>query len=116
MISVLLPSLSSSILRRNDNSLKRDIIASGKYDNRMTRQKNDRSTLVVKNDFSNIFYGKWDYDAEDDQELTFLQGDELYIIGREYEDQGWLVAKLSGKVGFVPKEFVCPAYEEIKVT
>ena len=70
---------------------------------------------MVKNDFSKIYYGKWDCEADDDQELSFTQGDELYILGKEYDTEGWWVAKLGTEVGFVPKEYLCPAYKEITV-
>lgn len=66
-----------------------------------------------ENDYENMFYGKWDCRADDDNELAFKRGDVVLILSREYERFGWLVGKLNGSVGLVPKEYMTPAYELI---
>jgi len=64
-----------------------------------------------ENEYENMFYGKWDCRADDDDELAFKRGDVVLILSREYERFGWWVGRLNGSVGLVPREYMTPAYE-----
>ncbi|KAK3607539.1 hypothetical protein CHS0354_025795 [Potamilus streckersoni] len=65
-------------------------------------------------DFENKYYGKWDCEAGNLQELSFKRGDMIYIISREFDEKAWWVGELKGKFGLVPKDFLMPAYELVK--
>ncbi|XP_076456083.1 src kinase-associated phosphoprotein 2-like isoform X2 [Babylonia areolata] len=62
-------------------------------------------------DFENIYYGKWDCAADCNKELTFKQGDLIHVLSRDFDAESWWVGELDGKVGLVPKEYLCPAFE-----
>jgi len=52
-----------------------------------------------------LYVGKYDYTADDDDDLSFKMGDLLYIINNEGD--WWLAeAKDSGKQGYIPKNYV----------
>ena len=50
----------------------------------------------------------FDYEAENDDELTLAEGDIVNITSQE--DEGWWEGELNGKKGWFPSNFV----EEIK--
>ena len=59
--------------------------------------------------------GKYDYTGDDDDNLSFEKGDRLYV--NDDEGDWWFAeAKDSGKVGFIPKNYVAlynsPEFEE----
>ena len=62
-------------------------------------------------DFENIFYGKWGCIADSEKELTFKPGDMIHVLSRDFDAESWWVGELDGKVGLVPKEYLCPAFE-----
>lgn len=64
-----------------------------------------------ENDYENMFYGRWDCRADDDNELSFKRGDIVLILSREFDHFGWWVGKLDEAIGLVPREFMTPAYE-----
>eukprot|EP01134_Creolimax_fragrantissima_P007078 CFRG7078T1 len=47
----------------------------------------------------------YDYTAQDDDELTFVEGDEVQIL-EEADEAGWCKAELRGKVGLIPANYV----------
>ncbi len=48
----------------------------------------------------------YDYDATEEGELTFKEGDVIEVIERPGE--GWYVGKLNGKIGEFPDNYVEP--------
>lgn len=62
-------------------------------------------------DFENIFLGKWDCEADSNKELTFKQGDMIHILSRDFDAESWWVGELGGRIGLVPKEYLCPGFE-----
>ena len=63
------------------------------------------------NDYENMFYGRWDCRADDDNELSFKRGDIVLVVSKEFDNFGWWVGKLNGCVGLVPRDFLTPAYQ-----
>lgn len=47
---------------------------------------------------------EYDYDAKDDDELSFKEGDILTIV--KMESDGWCTGRLRGKNGLFPASFV----------
>lgn len=64
-----------------------------------------------KEDFENLFYGKWDCAAESNKELSFKQGEIIHIINRGHDRENWWVGELKGTIGLVPKTYLTAAYE-----
>lgn len=62
-------------------------------------------------DFENIFLGKWDCAADSNKELAFKQGDMIHVLSRDFDAESWWVGELEGRIGLVPKEYLCPAFE-----
>ncbi|KAG0212828.1 HOG (high osmolarity glycerol) pathway protein [Mortierella sp. GBA30] len=48
--------------------------------------------------------GLYDFDAENDTELSFREGDYLWIHNRKFP--GWFLGEMSGKTGLVPENYV----------
>ena len=71
-------------------------------------------TYKPEEDFENRYFGKWDCTGSKDNELTFKQGDVIYILSREFEAKSWWVGELKGKFGLVPKTYLTPAFEPIE--
>jgi len=46
----------------------------------------------------------YDYDATNDNELSFSEGDVLIIT--EQDDSGWWFAEKNGRTGFIPNNYV----------
>ena len=46
------------------------------------------------------------YDAEDDDELTLVEGMTITILEKDLEDSGWWKGETNGKVGVFPGNFV----------
>lgn len=67
--------------------------------------------IPPEQDYENMYLGKWDCNADRNNELNFKRGDILYIISREFDNKSWWVAQLNGKFGLVPKTYLIPAYE-----
>jgi len=61
----------------------------------------------------------YSYDAQNLDELTIKEGDIIYIISKEIEDQGWWKGELNGKIGVFPDNFVTliklPSSEEVNL-
>ena len=66
---------------------------------------------VTSPDYANMFYGRWDCSASGGDELAFRRGDLLHIVSRQFDEFGWWVGALNGRVGLVPKQYVTPAYQ-----
>ncbi|KAF9580264.1 hypothetical protein BGW38_003162 [Lunasporangiospora selenospora] len=49
-------------------------------------------------------HGLYDFDAESEGELSFREGDNLWIHCRQYP--GWLLGEMNGQVGLVPENYV----------
>lgn len=64
-----------------------------------------------KEDFENLYYGKWDFSGGTNDELTFKKGDMIHIISKEFDSKSWWVGELQGSFGLVPKKHLVPAYE-----
>ncbi|KAL8603286.1 hypothetical protein ACOMHN_017401 [Nucella lapillus] len=62
-------------------------------------------------DFENVYYSKWDCSADTGKELGFKQGDTIHVLSRDFDAESWWVGELDGKVGLVPKEYLCPAFQ-----
>ncbi|KAK7477029.1 hypothetical protein BaRGS_00031709 [Batillaria attramentaria] len=65
-------------------------------------------------DFENIFCGKWDCSAESNKELAFKRGDLIHVLSRDFDAEDWWVGELGGKIGLVPKQYLCPAFELVR--
>ena len=48
----------------------------------------------------------YDYDAENEDELTIREGDIIVILDKHLEDSGWWKGELAGKSGVFPDNFV----------
>ena len=69
--------------------------------------QNENRTMTPKDKSRNykLYVGKYDYTGDDDDDLSFKKGDQLYV----YNEEGdwWLAeAKNSGKEGYIPKNYV----------
>lgn len=71
-------------------------------------------TCKPEEDFENRYFGKWDCMGSKDSELTFKQGDVIYIISKEFDAKSWWVGELNGKFGLVPKTYLTPAFELVE--
>ncbi|XP_061520079.1 src kinase-associated phosphoprotein 1 [Phycodurus eques] len=61
-------------------------------------------------DYANYYQAVWDCQADAPDELSFLRGDLIFVLSKEYNIDGWWVGELNGTVGIVPKDFLHPAY------
>ncbi|CAF5136111.1 unnamed protein product, partial [Rotaria magnacalcarata] len=50
-------------------------------------------------------YGRYDFNATANDELSFQKGVALKILNME-EDMNWYKAELKGKEGYVPKTYI----------
>ncbi|XP_013794747.1 src kinase-associated phosphoprotein 2-like [Limulus polyphemus] len=57
------------------------------------------------------YVGLWDCTTVEENELSFLRGDLIRIISKEYDNFSWWIGELDGKIGLVPKSFLMEAYE-----
>ena len=84
----------------------RKIIEQEKEDNQLMRKVMKKFiTPPDKPRNYKLYVGKYDYTGDDDDDLSFKKGDQLYV----YQDEGdWWVAeaKDSGKEGYIPKNYV----------
>ena len=46
------------------------------------------------------------YTAENNDELSIMEGDIVNVLEKELEDSGWWKGELNGKVGVFPDNFV----------
>ncbi|NXG54263.1 ASPP2 protein, partial [Hemiprocne comata] len=54
-----------------------------------------------------VIYGLWDYEAQNDDELSIKEGDCMTILRREDEDEiEWWWARLNDKEGYVPRNLL----------
>ncbi|WAR23340.1 SKAP2-like protein [Mya arenaria] len=67
-----------------------------------------------REDFENIYFGKWDCSSETGSELSFKKGDMIYIISRQFDEKSWWIGEHNGKYGLVPKTFLAPAYTPVE--
>lgn len=61
--------------------------------------------------YSDWYVCLWDCNGDDDTELSFVRGDLIRIVSKEYDSYAWWVGEMEGKVGFVPKSYLMEAYE-----
>lgn len=57
------------------------------------------------------YVGLWDCKADEPNELSFLRGDIIHIVSKEYDANAWWVGDKRGQIGFVPKSYLMEAYE-----
>ncbi|XP_052256273.1 src kinase-associated phosphoprotein 2-B-like isoform X1 [Dreissena polymorpha] len=74
---------------------------------------NVKVTCNPKEDFENLYYGKWDCNADNKNELSFKRGDMVYVISRQFDEKAWWICECHGKYGLVPKSFLLPAYTSV---
>ncbi|KAI8347238.1 hypothetical protein B0O80DRAFT_369603, partial [Mortierella sp. GBAus27b] len=48
--------------------------------------------------------GLYDFDAENSNELSFREGESLWIHSRQFP--GWFLGEMDGKTGLVPENYV----------
>lgn len=54
-----------------------------------------------------VIYGLWDYEAQNDDELSMKEGDCMTILRREDEEEiEWWWARLNDKEGYVPRNLL----------
>ncbi|KAK7092812.1 src kinase-associated phosphoprotein 2-like isoform X1 [Littorina saxatilis] len=61
-------------------------------------------------DFENVYFGKWDCDADTSKELSFKEGEMVHVLSRDFDAERWWVGEVQGKIGLVPKDFLHPAF------
>ncbi|XP_046584538.1 src kinase-associated phosphoprotein 2-B-like isoform X2 [Haliotis rubra] len=64
-------------------------------------------------DYENMYYGKWDWKADSDEELSFKHGEMIHVINREFDNKDWWVGRIDEKYGLVPKHYLIRAYRAI---
>lgn len=62
-------------------------------------------------DYENMYYGKWDWKADSDEELSFKHGEIVHVINREFDNKDWWVGRIDEKYGLVPKHYLIRAYK-----
>ena len=53
-----------------------------------------------------MFVGKYDYDSQTDDDLSFKKGDHIYIISTDDEDRWFAQSVATGKQGYIPSNYV----------
>ncbi|KAL4640784.1 apoptosis-stimulating of p53 protein 2 isoform X3 [Arapaima gigas] len=54
-----------------------------------------------------VVYGLWDYEGENDDELSFKEGDGMMVVRREDENEvEWWWARMGDKEGYVPRNLL----------
>lgn len=54
-----------------------------------------------------VIYGLWDYEAQNDDELSMKEGDCMTILRREDEEEiEWWWARLNDREGYVPRNLL----------
>ena len=53
-----------------------------------------------------MFVGKYDYDSQADDDLSFKKGDLLYIISTDDGDWWFAQSVATGKEGYIPSNYV----------
>ena len=53
-----------------------------------------------------MFVGKYDYDSQTDDDLSFKKGDHIYIISTDDEDWWFAQSVATGKQGYIPSNYV----------
>ena len=48
----------------------------------------------------------FDYNAENNDELTFKKGEIIIVLETQVEDSGWWKGEINGNVGLFPDNFV----------
>ncbi|XP_067686096.1 src kinase-associated phosphoprotein 2-like [Haliotis asinina] len=64
-------------------------------------------------DYENMYYGKWDWKADSDEELSFKHGEIIHVVNREFDNKDWWVGRIDEKYGLVPKHYLIRAYRAI---
>lgn len=59
---------------------------------------------LVSNETNAVAKVTFDYDAENDDELTLKEGDIVKVLNQE--EEGWWKGELNGKIGVFPANFV----------
>ena len=62
--------------------------------------------MIEENSKVLLFQGAYDFQGEDESELSFKKGDVLKIINNN--DEGWWKAEKDGEVGLVPAQYLVP--------
>ena len=60
----------------------------------------------------------YDYDAQDEDELTFVTGDVIEVIDKcPSADEGWWMGRLKGRAGLVPDNYfqIVPSKPVVRV-
>ena len=73
--------------------------------------RNTKKIEIRNDEYESIYYGQWDYLADNNTELTFKRGDLIKILSKEFDTRSWWIGLLDGQVGLVPKTFLTQAYE-----
>jgi len=94
--------------RQSDVKAVRRVIPAMPVDEPVVAAKGDAGSV---DDYPNMYYGKWDCEAEDANEIAFKYGDIITVLNRDYGKFGWWVGKLNGAIGLVPCGYLAPAYE-----
>jgi apoptosis-stimulating of p53 protein 2 len=54
-----------------------------------------------------VVYALWDYEAEDDDELAFQEGDCMTVLRREDKDEmEWWWARCGDREGYIPRNLL----------
>jgi len=60
-----------------------------------------------------MYYGRCDCSADGQDELAFRRGDVVLVLSRQFDEFGWWVGALEGRVGLVPRDYLSAAYQLI---
>ena len=58
---------------------------------------------------------RYSYTAENDDELSLMEGETVIVLEKELEDSGWYKGEVNGKVGVFPDNFVELIKEEVRI-
>lgn len=54
-----------------------------------------------------VVYGLWDYESDEDDELSFKEGDCMTVVSRDDEEEtDWWWASMGDREGYVPRNLL----------
>ena len=82
---------------------KQDILPSSVFSNLLLTGVQEKLGVMNKG----VVYALWDYEAQNNDELSFHEGDAITILRRKDDNETeWWWARLNDKEGYVPKNLL----------